>query len=353
MNINNTWGLQDSISKIVIQNPQTTTSKDVKNINVAEVGTDVIGSQPGIGNFSYKEIKNDGFVTQGVTETDKYYYVSSYSKDGEEKGVKSRIYLYDKTTGAYSGYIVLNSIAHVGGITYDKKDGLIFISGVEGTVDCLNYNNLNRAIEVAGVQASGCVLDLSSPSYKGSSIFVKCDISVKDKTLVGKASSVYYKNGKLYVTTFDGVNKGESVAFDFNYNATKGIVTSKVSQKIQVPKQTQGFALTQYNGSQYMVTTQSISDSKSNILVYKLNNDGSTQYQGKIYLKEGLEGIDIDDSGNIVAVYEKGEGNTYKTTMTDLMKNISKYEDKEQEQLATAAGKRYNKRRNIPTINVA
>jgi hypothetical protein len=59
----------------------------------------------------------NNWVPQGITQSNSTYFVSLY--DGNHK-LNSLILLINKKTGKYTKSLILNSKAHVGGITYDQ-----------------------------------------------------------------------------------------------------------------------------------------------------------------------------------------------------------------------------------------
>ncbi|MHA3066952.1 hypothetical protein [Lacticaseibacillus saniviri] len=81
----------------------------------------VIPGLRGAWSINYKTKKvafGNDWVPQGVTQSKTHYYISMY--DGRHK-LNSIVTQIDRKTGKYLKTLILNSKAHVGGITYDQK----------------------------------------------------------------------------------------------------------------------------------------------------------------------------------------------------------------------------------------
>ena len=89
--------------------------------------------------LEYPEIKKEGFTPQGITTVGNNYLVSAY-----KKGENSKIYIYDKVTKKLTGEIILNNRAHVGGISYDEKNNILYVAGSKGTVNIYDYNKIKK-----------------------------------------------------------------------------------------------------------------------------------------------------------------------------------------------------------------
>ena len=145
------------------------------------------------------------------------------------------------------------------------------------------------------------------------------------QTKVGKSSTLYQKDGKLYVATFDGIHKGEVVEYETKVaQNTSGAKTfqSHITNKYEIEPRTQGIAEVNYNNKDYLVTTQSIGFTSSQITLYEKNGN-SIQEVGKYSgLQKGLEGITV--KGNeLTMCYETGIKNTSRITMNELVKKCS------------------------------
>ena len=94
-----------------------------------------------IDSINYSEIKEAGYKAQGVTVIDGEVVITAH------KGTKdySRIYFYDLETGEYNGMIILNNTAHVGGMSYDQVNHILYVTGEEGKVNAYEYDEITAA----------------------------------------------------------------------------------------------------------------------------------------------------------------------------------------------------------------
>ncbi|MCY9806588.1 hypothetical protein OXT66_03360 [Lentilactobacillus senioris] len=84
-----------------------------------------------INNQTNKAAFGTDWVPQGLTQSNSKYFISVY--DGNHK-LNSLIFQIDKKTRKYDKSLILNSMAHVGGITYeDKHRQLIYSDDLNGT----------------------------------------------------------------------------------------------------------------------------------------------------------------------------------------------------------------------------
>lgn len=308
--------------------------------------------------FDCSNISKDGFKIQGVTEVDGKYFISAYNskkcscKDDKHKSeCMSRIYIYNKS-GICEGKIILDNRAHVGGISYDKNNEILFVSGSKGRVNAYNYelikDGINKILEDEELDIDNVCFDLNDGIYED--IHINNGQKVMEDTIKCKTSTLYYGN-YLYAATFDPTSKGEMVKFEVVYNEANNEIEYKQIDKIEIPTQVQGIAITEYNDKKYLVISQSIGFIKSNVLLYELieedDNDGDNDYDdGKLKKKylgkyyediSGLEGVQINDKGSVVFVSERHEESIV-TSMDEIISKVEKKDDDIQEGLAAVGG---------------
>ncbi len=140
------------------------------------------------------------------------------------------------------------------------------------------------------------------------------------------AATTYYHDGILYSATFGTNYKGELRA----YKVTT-ITDEKLNKKVlkydflystEVPKQTQGIAVTEYNGKKYLLSTQSLGPNCSTITTSIINDDGTIEEQGvhTYWDYMGMQGIYVDDTGEVTCISEF-ENKTKKLNMKKLTTN--------------------------------
>ena len=272
--------------------------------------------------LEYPEIKKEGFTPQGITTVGNNYLVSAY-----KKGENSKIYIYDKVTKKLTGEIILNNRAHVGGISYDEKNNILYVAGSNGKVNIYDYNKIKKNL------TKSKVVNLNT-DMEASSIKIDNNITINKKepnnnssiqTRVGKSATLYQKDGKLYVATFDGVHNGEVVEYKTKIvESASGAkkFQSYITNKYEIEPRTQGIAEVNYNNKDYLVTTQSIGFTSSQITLYEKNGN-SIQEVGKYSgLQKGLEGITVEGN-ELTMCYETGIKNTSRISMNELVEKCS------------------------------
>ena len=281
----------------------------------------------------YSTIKEDGFLAQGYTiVTDENgnskVIISGHPIDESDPDAKSRLYVYDKSSGKLEGYIILTGNDHVGGVTYDYDNGILFVAGDNGNVNTYNYQNMISILnDSEGKEGNVPNIDLNNMDYEGNmygiNVQIPNDISVLDainedyeKTgnYENGMDSIYFHNGKLYSCTYGGT--GELVCSEYTYgkddNGKPCITSDKPSYVVgKLNGAVQGLAFYEdSDGTTYLVTASSSGNTPIELIGSRLtkwivNEDGSLQEVGYIYIwHDGLEGIEIDSDGNITGVFE-------------------------------------------------
>lgn len=216
--------------------------------------------------IDYSNIINDNFIVQGICKSDEYFFISAYSKDK----VNSRVYIYKDE---FIKYVELDNNSHVGGITYCDK-GYLFITEKNGKVNCYKYSDFIDGIVTR----------------------VDCDINISNE-LFGNvsAATLYYYDGCLYVCTCSYI--GRMVKYklldDLSYD---------VSVYNNLPACIQGICVFKYMDNLYYLFSQSYSKTKSCIKLLDSNFNFIGQYISSFI---GIEGIELDKSGNIMGIFEK------------------------------------------------
>lgn len=237
--------------------------------------------------FNYKNIYDDNYVIQGFTISRDYSLVSAYNKFH----AKSRVYLYEKN-GRFNKYVELDNSNHVGGISYDYINDLVYITGSKGNIDVYSYPEL----------------------ICGNIVKVKSDINISN--VLGdvlSAATVYFYNNKLYVCTFEGI--GKMFIFDLGFSKNKvSVVASKMIDNL--PPAIQGVSVFKYDDKIYYLFSQSYSKLNSVIKLF----DDKFDFLGQYKLKDiGVEGIDIDYTGNVCCVFENGVNTLKKVHIMDVI----------------------------------
>lgn len=326
-------------SKINVKNLSTTNKTNLNNITNQNTDFDEIDYNVPLGDIftgdiDYSNIKKDGFTVQGMSRVGDEMFISAYSHTDN-----SRIYIYDLKTGKFEGYMKLNNDAHVGGTTFDKENEILYVTGNKGEVNAYDYSRIRKIIHFPEDSEGGMLIDLTENNkdiLDVSALIINYKsekdidgfkfINSADKVTIselGSAATTYYYDNKLYVATFEGREKGTLRVYDVKVEKdefnNKSIVVSNDYKDITIPERVQGIALTNYNGKQYLVVTESVGFAKSKIEVFEFDGD-KTKLVNYKYVPRGLEGIYIDDDNTVTAVYENSKTEPLKTTMEDLLK---------------------------------
>ena len=252
---------------------------------------------------------------QGYTETKDKIYITAH-----ENKQKSKIYVYDKKTGDYEGYITLNNSDHAGGISYDDVNDIIYVTASGGRITTIDNSVITRAIETSKIipnhgeellNLNETIIDKDGkevPKYNDAFIVNDANMGLDGKN----AASVYYYDGYVYMVTFTNVSEKGTLkitkpTITYDKDGKKEINCEDISTT-KLGNNIQGLAVTEYNGKKYLLTTHSMGPHTSGkITTYIINDDGSLKYQGIHYAKPGIQGIDIDENGNVVYISEFNE----------------------------------------------
>ena len=313
------------------------------------------------------------YRTQGLTVTDKYIYVTAHGKHEDP----SIILVYDSKTGKYLGKVTLPNEggrdSHVGGISYDSENDLLYLTGTDGSVIVLDNEVLNRTIEnnenknnepfdvdieeKDKIFIDSFIVDKESiniaddyydyliehdllPIEIGFINDIITSVNKEDETSNLNAASVYYdeENKKLYIPTFSEdskvfvydvtIDEDGTPHYELNTIYGLGEDSSDEINSTNLPYGIQGVATyTDENGEKYLLMTSSYSDNDSCITKYKINSEGELEFAGQKVLegKKGLENLVVDsETGNIYGNVENDvKGSNHQTGEELVVVNIN------------------------------
>ena len=217
--------------------------------------------------MDYSNIRKEKYIVQGYTVIDNEIVISAYNP-----GDPSKLYFYDKKSGKLKKDVILNSKAHVGGVTYDDKNKIIFVTG-----------------------SLGRVLSYTKKELKP----IKNNISLEGITNINMAT-IYYHNKKLYAATF-GL-RGKLFEIEYEYKNDE-ITLKSINQIFKTGLATQGIAF--YKN--YLVVSSSYGKGvKSRLTIYDINK-GYKLINKRTVVQSGLEGIYMDKDGMLSGVFEFGK----------------------------------------------
>ncbi len=267
----------------------------------------------------YINIKKDGYTVQSITEIDGKMLISAYKRKHY-----SRLYIYNIDTYSYEGKIILDNKAHVGGISFDHTNDILYITGSNGEINSYDYKiirELNNEKNYT-INFSDRVENEEEDQLE---IKINNNINVKNLDKYAEASTIYYYNNRLYVATFNPTGKGYLYSYKVNYNKeNKSIsIIDEHTKKYKIGARVQGIALTNYGNKDYLVCSQSIGIANSSILIYEITEDDLV-FVGRTYINDhGLEGIAIDDDNNLVGIFENNPRPIIVLSMKELLDEVS------------------------------
>lgn len=306
--------VNSSMSSININKVANKALNNVNNYDVQNYEEIDYNSTKEIDVFSYNNISYDEFMPQGFTSNDKYYFIGAYDKDAKKN---SRIYIYDKITGKYLFYIETNNKSHMGGVSFDKNNNILFITNGTKDIKALNwekmedYINKNLDFIIYGnnnISLSTVEKWMEESKNYNEPLF----INTKNINMDKLRSSYSYFDGKyLYIGNFATASDPEShrilKKYKLDYDKTNNSLNIVSESTLPTPIGVQGVATYNKDGNEYIVFACSIFGSAI-LDTYKINKDGSltqiSTYDLTKHNKNGVEGIEIDENGNLHAIFE-------------------------------------------------
>ena len=246
-------------------------------------------------NLDYSKIMDDGYIQQGYTIVGGTYpsiLITAY-----KKGELSRIYIFERETGKYEGFITLPNKNHVGGITYDPLNDILFITVSNGTISTYDYSVLMKTLDNANDITDDVHIDLSKKVNSNLAI-IENDINVMQQ-----ASTLTFYNNALYSIDFG--YEGVMVKTEYNVVDNMVVSTNNTYYSLDNSKCVQGMAFYEDNNDTYLVLSSSLGVIDSKLTIYKKVDD-SFIYMNELTIdsNQKMEGISIDRIGNISSIFE-------------------------------------------------
>ncbi|MCI2171526.1 YncE family protein [Schleiferilactobacillus perolens] len=244
---------------------------------------------------------------QGVVVAGKYLITSAYDHDGFHNSV---LYVSDAKTGKYIKTVVLKGTPHVGGVSYDPRNQLVWV--------CSRRNNQSELVSITMKAIEGYDLNKTEKP-----------VAYHQRALLGsitRASFVTYDSGKLYVGFFNPRQTGNIQ----HYNLSKtgkliGASSVKVGNNVletlsnavlrqDILTQVQGMAF--YKN--YIILSQSYGPGRSRLWIF--DNRNRTVYREKdalarFYAPSHLE--QISTNGDTLWANFESSARAYRKTSHD------------------------------------
>lgn len=185
------------------------------------------------------------YIPQGIAIMNDYILVTNYDYYKDKNSV---VCVYDMD-GNLVNKCVLGNKAHVGGITYDKDNDLVWVTSYCGMIDAYNSSDLLEYEEI-------------TPVYKD--ILVGKGLTNYRYPWLDTASFLSYYNGYLYVGNFSLSNQGIVKRYTININEDK--VTLKYIDSFNIPDMVQGITFYKKDEKEYILFSRSYGKDSSSVL---------------------------------------------------------------------------------------
>lgn len=204
----------------------------------------------------------ENLIPQGITVVDDYIFISVYDNFGL---INSKVYVID-SDGNIVNIITLDTNSHVGAISYDKKNKLIWIPDNNGILNAYNVKDF----------------------YKKSHTFYKYQFTNLADDLIDfnddTKNSIDYLtivDDYLYIGSFSLIDKGLAKKYKINNN---GNISLDFINSFSVPNKVQGLSF--YND--YMFMSISYGRKKPSYLYVYKYDDTISSYNNDLVLSYKL-----------------------------------------------------------------
>ena len=219
-------------------------------------------------------------IVQGLTRIGDELVLSAYSSSEEENSILYRM----DTEGNLREIVNLGFKAHTGGVSYDVQHDLLWITGPEGHVYALSWEQI-----------------VNSMDNQAGDIQVDFDAGLLNHNESKVASFLTVYNGHLYVGSYvDGAN-----GMLKEYDITNPVEPLYVGE-CQIPERIQGITFSKVNGKTQMLLSQGYQTEDASLLVFDYNKDTEsyTEPRMQFTLPEGVEQIQAVDNSNLYILFE-------------------------------------------------
>lgn len=212
-------------------------------------------------------------IVQGLTKAGNRLAVSAYSKSGESNSI---LYVTD-LNGKLWKIVDLGFKAHTGGIAYDEEHGLLWVTGPEGKVYAVSWQ------------------DILSDAYQGE-ILASFDGGLVNHNGSKVASFLTLSEGELFVGSYVNGAEGALNRYDLS-----DVHNPRLVSTVAIPERIQGitFKWDAAQGKRYMLLSQGYQTEDSHLLKF-LYEEQTQRYEEPIEtntLPEGAEQIQMTADG--------------------------------------------------------
>ena len=245
---------------------------------------------------SYNQIVDDSYsidnldtmVLQGVCTVGDNTFITAYDSSWRMKN--SVVYVLDKNNECIKKVKLYNN-SHVGGICYDEKNEMFWITDKYGTISGYTYDSIFYDES-----------DKVYPKYR------KVDVGSKDLiNYKGWPSVAYitYHDGKLFLGNFTTNGKAVLKSFDIKDDGSVDLSSCKKAKFID---KVQGISFYEKDGFDYLLVSTSYGQrSKSELKIFKYDDmcsDYTDSAAIKMDMPPMMEQITFNSKGNLIAIFE-------------------------------------------------
>lgn len=237
-----------------------------------------------ISDYNYKLPKLGTYIPQGLSLVNDNIYVTAYDGKKEKNSV-----IFEITPDNNYRTIILDTKAHVGGITFDKNNNLFWICDLDGTISSYSYKDV---ITKDNVWAKA----------------KKINVNNNDLTNHKGHSSVAYitvYNNCLFTGNYSTDNKGILKCFTIT---NEGNIDLSSVKTYKTPNKIQGVNFYTDNNNTYILFSKSYGSTQDSTLSIDVFDENKLDYRNTEFISyrmpRMMEEIIIDDNGNFMALFE-------------------------------------------------
>lgn len=239
---------------------------------------------------SIKNYQPGNMVPQGITTTDDYILTSCYDAKGDNNSV---IITLEKETGALVNVCELDNKAHVGGISYDEENNLIWVAASSGNINAYNATKVTEQYQV-------------NAKYKD--LFVGKGLKNYKCPWKNSVASLTVYEGKLYVGSFQANSNGLIKVYNIQEEKSENKIYLNYETEFTIPAQVQGISFYNNGENTYLLLSRSFGKYAASVIqIFKYDEDikDYTDNVPYIYYKAPsmLEQITSDED-TLYSVYE-------------------------------------------------
>ncbi len=197
-------------------------------------------------------LKISSMVPQGISISDEYIFISMYDYNHINNSI---IQAYSKD-GSLLNTCTLHNKAHVGGISYDPNNKILWTSSILGNVDAYTeYNILHK--------------DSANPIYKD--LYLGGGLNSYNNPFASAVSYLTTYNDSIFVGNFTIFNKGTIKEYKMSFDEDR-TVHLKEKRRFIVPNRVQGISFYEKDDETYMILSRSCGPKDASTLqIFKYN----------------------------------------------------------------------------------